>query len=301
MRVRCFGKGTRDETCPFFFSPPFVLNLLICYSIDTREKSLLVDEGISTSTATELRLNTLRAATTYHKYTRKNDIAVKELNYSQELVNLIKDVLSEDKLRFCFDEERGVFEFTVGLNRTLKNICYLIRIREDAYTVYAVSPIGVNEDDRTMMETMAEFICRMNFGLRNGSFDLDVRDGEIRYKSYVDSDKTVPSRAIIRNSIGIPLLMYERYSEGIVGIVFGGMSAEEAIDRCENRSKDHVREIVSSIVEQKDSSPSALPTGSAEDTGTGDTEPMQACTDEVSDLLTHIKTELFTDDGGATQ
>ena len=80
---------------------------------------------------------------------------------------------------------------------------------------------------------MNEFINRANYGLRNGNFELDVRDGEIRYKIYVDCDNQLPSREVVRSSIIIPSVMFERYSQGLLDVMFRGSSAEEAISKCE--------------------------------------------------------------------
>ena len=72
-----------------------------------------------------------------------------------------------------------------------------------------------------------------NYGLRNGNFELDMRDGEIRYKVFVDCDGVIPSREVIKGSIIIPAMMFERYSPGILDVVFKGVSAAEAIGQCE--------------------------------------------------------------------
>ena len=83
---------------------------------------------------------------------------------------------------------------------------------------------------------MADFICRANYGLLNGNFELDIRDGEIRYKTYVDCEGNNPSIEIVRNSIYCPAAMMERYSAGIADIIFGNATAEEAVIKCERTS-----------------------------------------------------------------
>ena len=84
-----------------------------------------------------------------------------------------------------------------------------------------------------MMAQMAEFLCRANYGLQNGCFELDFRDGEIRYKSFIDCDDMMPSFEVIQNSIYCTAGMFQRYAPGIVDIIFSGCTAKAAIEKCE--------------------------------------------------------------------
>ena len=81
---------------------------------------------------------------------------------------------------------------------------------------------------------MADFICRANYGMKNGNFELDMMDGEVRYKCYVDCDGALPCTDVIRNSVYCPAQMLERYGAGIVDIVCLDGSAADAISKCEN-------------------------------------------------------------------
>lgn len=108
---------------------------------------------------------------------------MKERTYSKNIANAINNFLTEDDWRFSFDEQRGLFEFGLCLKGKVKKIRYIVDVKEDEYLVYAISPLGADDDDETMMASMAEFVCRANYGLKNGNFELDMRDGEIRFKS----------------------------------------------------------------------------------------------------------------------
>ena len=153
--------------------------------------------------------------------------------FSQDIVDCIRYFLVDDDWNFDFDEEKGIFRFGVNLDSKLKNVRYFVPVREDGYTVYAISPINADSDDKDVMREMNEFINRANYGLRSGNFELDVRDGEIRYKIYVDCENQLPSREIVKSSIIIPSVMFERYSQGILDVMFRGSTAEDAISKCE--------------------------------------------------------------------
>lgn len=154
--------------------------------------------------------------------------------YSEELAELIKEFLAEDNWNYDFNEDEGNFSFSLTIDSKLKHLRYYIHVHGEAYTVYAVSPLNADNDDKPVMSTLAEFICRANYGLRNGNFELDMRDGEIRYKIFVDCEDSLPSQAIVKRSIVIPCVMFEKYSRGILDVMFKGLSSEEAVSECEN-------------------------------------------------------------------
>ena len=158
--------------------------------------------------------------------------------YSKEIARIVEDFLINDDWNYSFDEERGLFKFGLSLKSKLKSINYIVDIKTDACIVYATAPVGADSKNREEIMTMAEFICRANYGLKNGSFELDMRDGEIRYKSYIDCDDQLPSEAIIKNSVYITAMMFDRYAPGITGIIFAGMDAETAVDISEREDEE---------------------------------------------------------------
>lgn len=164
------------------------------------------------------------------------DAAADNGDYSTEIADAISKFLAEDDWRFSFDGQKGRFNFSVSIAAAIKKIIYDILVHEDSFTVYAASPIGPDEKDREQMTTAMEFICRANYGLRNGNFELDLNDGEIRYKSFVDCEGALPSREIVKNSIYVPAAMFKRYSEGITSILYKNATAKEAIEKCESNS-----------------------------------------------------------------
>lgn len=151
------------------------------------------------------------------------------------------------------------------------------------------------------MSKMAEFVCRANYGLKNGCFELDMRDGEIRYKTFVPCNNITPSSEIIRRSIYCPASMFEQYSEGIISIIFGDTTAEEAIDKCEGNSSRRIRSILSELLEDSDcdSAEEAI-TLLAERLGLNDDED----TDEEDEIdgeteeVIEVRTDLFSKKGG---
>lgn len=169
---------------------------------------------------------------------------MRKYEYSDELVNLVKKFLVEDDWSFSFNENTGIFDFGLRVRSKLQKINYIVDVHDDEIIVYGMCPIGADHTDANMMMQMAEFICRANYGLRNGCFELDFNDGEIRFKSYIDCEDVLPSINVIKNCIYCIASTFKRYASGIVDIICSVCTAKEAIAKCEKAKKDELRSML---------------------------------------------------------
>ncbi len=214
------------------------------------------------------------------------------MKYSMAIAEGIQNYLVEDDWRFKFDEENGIFKFGLSLKGKLNKVDYVIDVESDDYIVYVASPIGAGRDDPAQLAAMAEFVCRANYGLKNGNFELDFRDGEIRYKIFVPCEGLTPSRNQVKRSIYCAAAMFDRYGDGILKVLFSGASAEEAVKACEE--DDGVRADVlrklSELLESEDvtSLMAALESGDAE----GDEAEKEALKAKFMESLGEILAEM---------
>lgn len=154
-------------------------------------------------------------------------------NYSPEIAKAINTFLTEDDWKFEFDSERGMFHFKVGLKSGIKSANYIINVNRDRYTVYAYSSIGPDKGDQKTMQRTAEFLTRANYGLAFGNFELDMDDGEIRYKVCTACDDGPVSEETIRYSIYVPGTMLDRYGKGLLKVLYSDISPKDACEQCE--------------------------------------------------------------------
>ena len=145
-----------------------------------------------------------------------------------------------------------------------------------------------------MMSSMAEFVCRANYGLVNGNFELDMRDGEIRFKCFVDCEGITPTSEMVRNSIHCPAAMFKRYGAGIVDIIFGKSSALGAVEKCEKTTEDELRYLLTELeCDEEGGELEDMIARLAERLDlTGEDEPTDADGESV-----HIKIDLFGTEG----
>jgi len=110
-------------------------------------------------------------------------------------------------------------------------VCYAqAREEQGQVSFYSVCPVSVPEERRL---PMAEFLTRANYGLIIGNFELDLSDGEIRYKTSIDVEEDRLSVALIRSLVYANVLTMDRYLPGIVSIICGEMSPARAIVQVE--------------------------------------------------------------------
>lgn len=121
----------------------------------------------------------------------------------------------------------------VSLKCKLKSTRLLIDLREDKYLVYAT--VSLNADDDCRAE-MARLINRINWSMVFGNFEMDERDGEIRFRLPVNCDcEGMPSREVVRDSIVIPALMMQKYGDAIVKVLMGVCDWKTAYDAVEQK------------------------------------------------------------------
>ena len=127
------------------------------------------------------------------------------------------------------DEHSYTFDFRGENNRYIFHA--RIGERNNTLTIYAVCPMQVPNH---RLQEAAEFLHRANYGMFIGNFELDFRDGEVRYKVSVDFEEKRPQPDYINEKmIDIALIMADRYTPGLGSVIFANKSAKDAIEDVE--------------------------------------------------------------------
>ncbi len=155
--------------------------------------------------------------------------------YSNEIAMVVRNVLDTNEFKYSFREEDGIFKLGMMLEGKINRIEYIINVGDAHVSVYGIAPICADINSSDQMANMAQFLHRANCGLKNGCFEFDYDDGEIRYHSFIDCEGNLPSDEAVRNSIFCTASMFERYSGGIVDMMFTAKDAKTAVEECENR------------------------------------------------------------------
>ena len=156
----------------------------------------------------------------------------------EQIVDALRDWLDSDDWHYEYDAEHHLIRAGINLDCKLRNARIFIPIREDgSYIVNVVSPIS---GDPKNMDELVKYVAMANYGLANGNFDIDVSDGEVRYKTYVNCKdlETLPAQ-IIKDSIYVGWCMMDRYGNGLAALAMGFSDVETEIKKAEApRSED---------------------------------------------------------------
>lgn len=157
----------------------------------------------------------------------------------EQAVATLRDILESSELRYIYDDENIAFMLNFSLRKAkLSSVRIVVRVVPDrrnpdeCMRISSHGIIGIKADEDCMAE-MAEFLHRANYGMIFGCFELDYRDGEIRFRTAINCVDFLPGSDAIEDLWGLPAMMAERYGNGILAVSMGLLSAEEAIERIE--------------------------------------------------------------------
>lgn len=83
-----------------------------------------------------------------------------------------------------------------------------------------------------------KFVTLANYGMQVGNFELDLEDGEVRFKTSVDVEGVELGEGLLRNMVELNILMMGLYHDGLVAVMRGQMTADEAIAEIEDDEDD---------------------------------------------------------------
>ena len=106
---------------------------------------------------------------------------------------------------------------------------FQVRPGEKQLMFYSRSPIIAPEDRR---QAMALFFTLANYSMVIGNFELDLSDGEMRYKVSIDAEEIELTHTFLKNFSYTAVLTMDRYLPGIMKVL-AGIDPWEAIKESE--------------------------------------------------------------------
>lgn len=143
-----------------------------------------------------------------------------------------------------FKEDKWDFEWVEGMpvlsmafaGRSGQWTCFAqARENQEQFVFYSICPFRVAPEQ---MPRAMEFVTRANYGMVIGNFELDMTDGEVRYKTSIDVEGDRLTPALVRQVVYANVLMMDRYLPGFMSVIYGGTDPQTAIDHAENELED---------------------------------------------------------------
>ena len=156
------------------------------------------------------------------------------MTHQQELYEAVKAFLPKRFPGLQFRENSQGYSFTYGMNLPCKiSSCQVtILVQTDSIVFVTTCPLKATSDT---IGSVAEFLMRANSFSAYGHFELDYKDGEIRYINSIYSVSTIPSFEEIDYINRIGLFKFRDYGDGMVKNIMGYGNPEEDIRAIEQK------------------------------------------------------------------
>lgn len=106
----------------------------------------------------------------------------------------------------------------------------VIRVLDDRNVVQVLSPIPANMPEDKRVDA-AVAVAVANYGMINGSFDLDMNDGEIRFRVSQGYDGIEMSDDLIKYILSIAFFTTDKYNDRFFMLGKGMMTLDEFIEK----------------------------------------------------------------------
>ena len=108
----------------------------------------------------------------------------------------------------------------------------LVRVFEQTERVLVYSILPANAPEATRAD-LALMLTQINYGLIVGNFELDVEDGEIRYKTSIDAEGISLNGTVLRNLLYGNFFSMDLYYYALMQAIDGNHDLQGLIQRAE--------------------------------------------------------------------
>ena len=141
------------------------------------------------------------------------------------MFQVLVQFLNEEKFKFELEEDSKIATlFISGSSGTWMG---LAKVDEDneQMVFYSIIPSRVAPEIRPIV---MEYITRANYNLIMGNFEMDLEDGEIRFKTSIDFSGEKLTKRLVKNIIFYNLIAMDRFLDGLMQVMFNGIDAKTA-------------------------------------------------------------------------
>lgn len=144
------------------------------------------------------------------------------------IAEAFEELFAREDWRYTKRDER-TFSFGFRGDNNRYDFWAFINEKGNILSIYSIIPMAANQKRLEI----ADFLHRANYDMMIGNFELDMRDGEIRFKTSADFNGEKPDLEMINKMIDCCLAMADRYLPGVGAILFSDITPEQAIEMVE--------------------------------------------------------------------
>ncbi|CAD74705.1 MAG TPA: YbjN domain-containing protein [Rhodopirellula baltica] len=136
--------------------------------------------------------------------------------------------LDRGEIKYEQDSENSFFRMMFDGKHG--DIRVLIVVEDSLIQVFSHPANKIPENSR---RAIAEAVCRANYGLKVGSFELDMEDGELRYQTSIPLGDDFPDDDVLDHILYVGGAMVDRYVPAFLSIIYGNEDVKLAIEAAE--------------------------------------------------------------------
>ncbi|KAL7560214.1 hypothetical protein ACA910_003295 [Epithemia clementina (nom. ined.)] len=108
-----------------------------------------------------------------------------------------------------------------------------LKPQDHRLAVYIETPVKIPMAQRA---AATEYLMRVNYSLALGNFELDFRDGEVRFRCVIDLEGSALSQEMVRTNVMVSAATTDRFFPGLMAVVFARQSPMTAYEACRNNN-----------------------------------------------------------------
>ncbi len=149
----------------------------------------------------------------------------------ETMIDIVRDYFDGEGFRYEYNAEGGFIRSGFGVKGPLDKVDMFCDFKSHGYLVYAICPLHCKQEH---LPELIRYLTMANYALVAGNFEVDVSDGEVRFKFWVPTEglETL-SKDIVEDSIMVPCSMMSRYGDGIAALCLGFSDAQTEIEKAE--------------------------------------------------------------------
>jgi len=151
---------------------------------------------------------------------------------TQAIREAVENYFEKEGFKFSGFDEDNFAKTSFKVKTKFGHAEIIFHAMDDRLMLRSMLPLNADEDSAV---AVAEFLLRANYGMKNGGFDFDFRDGEISYRFplYCGDEMDAPTHEQINFAVDSCLFAVQRYSDGIAKVIYGLETPKEAIENIE--------------------------------------------------------------------
>ncbi|MGL6226542.1 MAG: YbjN domain-containing protein [Thermoguttaceae bacterium] len=142
------------------------------------------------------------------------------------VISALENYLQEDEIKYT-RLETGVYDAHFRIECGTVRVIWAANDDTQDLLTLAIPPLTVPEPRRVVV---ADFLNRVNYQSKRGNFEMDVSDGEVRYRCFIDAEGIALTTLLIRRATQVALLSCNHYFSSIIDICHKDKSVDEAFN-----------------------------------------------------------------------